>query len=83
MTSWACLVVSGLKFIFHWVAVLLILSKSWCKTDFIVPKFMQNKNWYMFTLDSPFLNRELLLFRHKFDKNVRVLANLLNQIKTF
>ena len=28
MTSWACLVVSGLKFIFHWVAQLLILSKS-------------------------------------------------------
>ena len=28
MTSWACLVVSGLKFIFHWVAELLILSKS-------------------------------------------------------
>ena len=28
MTSWACLIVSGLKFIFHWVAQLLILSKS-------------------------------------------------------
>ena len=28
MTSWACLVVSGLKFIFHWVAQLLILSKT-------------------------------------------------------
>ena len=27
MTSWAYLVVSGLKFIFHWVAQLLILSK--------------------------------------------------------
>ena len=28
MTSWVCLVVAGLKFIFHWVAYLLILSKS-------------------------------------------------------
>ena len=28
MTSWACLVVSGLKFVFYWVAQLLILSKS-------------------------------------------------------
>ena len=28
MTSLACLVVSGLKFIFHYVAQLLILSKS-------------------------------------------------------
>ena len=28
MTSWACLVVSGLKFIFYWVAQLLVLSKS-------------------------------------------------------
>ena len=28
MTSWACLVVSGLKFIFHRVGQLLILSKS-------------------------------------------------------
>ena len=28
MTSWVCLVVSGLKFIFHWVDHLLILSKS-------------------------------------------------------
>ena len=28
MTSWAYLVVSGLKFIFHWVAQLLIFSKS-------------------------------------------------------
>ena len=28
MTSWACLVVSGLKFIFRCVAKLLILSKS-------------------------------------------------------
>ena len=28
MTSWACLAVSGLKFIFHFVAQLLILSKS-------------------------------------------------------
>ena len=28
MTSRACLVVSGLKFIFQWVAQLLILSKS-------------------------------------------------------
>ena len=28
MTSWACLVVSGLKFIFHWVSNLHILSKS-------------------------------------------------------
>ena len=28
MTSWACLIVSGLKFIFHWVAQLLILSKT-------------------------------------------------------
>ena len=28
MTSEACLVVSGLKFIFHWVAQLLIFSKS-------------------------------------------------------
>ena len=28
MTSWACLVFSGLKFIFHRVGQLLILSKS-------------------------------------------------------
>ena len=28
MTTWACLVVSGLKFIFYWVAHLFILSKS-------------------------------------------------------
>ena len=28
MTSCACLVVSGLKFIYHWVAQLLILLKS-------------------------------------------------------
>ena len=28
VSSWACLVVSGLKFIFHWVTHLLILSKS-------------------------------------------------------
>ena len=27
-TSWACLVVSRLKFIFHWVAQLLTISKS-------------------------------------------------------
>ena len=28
MTSWACLLESGLKFIFHWKAQLLILAKS-------------------------------------------------------
>ena len=28
LTSWACLVVSGLKSIFHWVAHMLSLSKS-------------------------------------------------------
>ena len=28
MASYAYLVLSGLKFIFHWVALLLILSKS-------------------------------------------------------
>ena len=30
-TSWACLVVSRLKFISHWVTPLLILSKSLLK----------------------------------------------------
>ena len=28
MNYWACLLVSGLKFIFHWVSHLLVFSKS-------------------------------------------------------
>ena len=41
MTSWACLVVSGLKFIFHWVAQLLILSKSLLRFKSLITLFAE------------------------------------------
>ena len=41
MTSEACLVVSGLKFIFHWVAQLLILSKSLLRFKSLIRLFAE------------------------------------------
>ena len=71
VACWACLVVYGLKFIFHWVAHLLVLSKSllfkiiWRGLNVMYDRNQRDIIWKSFALDERPAVRLLMSIKNK------------------